>query len=180
VILFWQTFSTRDPRLRMQFMLTFVLSWSLLGSLMATLLSSGGPVYYGRLTGLPDPFVPLMTYLYDANEVATLWVLNVHEKLWESYITGAFDFGAGISAMPSMHVSSAVLFALLGWRVNRTLGIALTLFATVVMIGSVHLAWHYAIDGYLSIVLTWMIWRAVGWWLDRDRAFRPTTSARAA
>ena len=178
-ILFWQSFSTRDPRLRMQFLLTFVLTWSLLGGLLATLLSSGGPVYYGRLTGLPDPFAPLVAYLYEADEVARIWVLKVHEGLWEAYATGSYDFGAGISAMPSIHVSAAVLFALLGWRVHRGLGIALTLFAAVIMIGSVHLAWHYAIDGYLSIVLTWLIWRAVGWWLDRDPAFRTASPTGA-
>ena len=59
LILFWQAFSTRDPQLRMQFFLAFVLTWMLLGSLLATLLSSGGPVYYGRMTGLPDPFADL-------------------------------------------------------------------------------------------------------------------------
>lgn len=171
-ILFWQSFSTRDQRLRMQFFLTFVLTWSLLGSLLATLLSSGGPVYFGRLTGLADPFVPLMDYLYAADEVATVWVLNVQEMLWESHMTGEYDFGSGISAMPSMHVSSAVLFALLGWRVHRWMGMALTAFAGLVMIGSVHLAWHYAIDGYLAAILTLLIWRLVGWWLDRDPPFR--------
>jgi len=104
--------------------------------------------------------------------VATVWALNVQEMLWESHMTGEYDFGSGISAMPSMHVSSAVLFALLGWRVHRWMGIALTAFAVLVMIGSVHLAWHYAIDGYLAAILTLLIWRAVGWWLDRDPAFR--------
>ena len=171
-ILLWQCFSTRDPRLRMQFLLTFVLSWALLGNLLATLLSSGGPVYFGRLTGLDDPYAPLMATLYQAHETATVWALNVHERLWEAHITGAYDFGSGISAMPSIHVSSAVLFALLGWRVNRAFGMALTAFAVLIMIGSVHLAWHYAIDGYVSIVLTILIWRVVGWWLGRDPAFR--------
>ncbi len=171
VILLWQCFSTRDARLRMQFFLTFVLTWSLLGNLLATVLSSGGPVYYGRLTGLADPYAPLMAYLAQANEVATVWALDVHERLWEAYSTGAFDFGSGISAMPSIHVSAAVLFALFGWRVHRGLGIALTVFAVLILLGSVHLAWHYAIDGYVSIVLTWLIWRAVGWGLDRDPAF---------
>lgn len=172
-ILLWQSFSTRDPRLRMQFFLSFVLTWSILGNLLATLLSSGGPVYYGRLTGLDDPFAPLMDYLYAAREVAPVWALKVQEMLWESHMTGKYDFGSGISAMPSVHVSASMLFALLGWRVHRFWGIVLTTFAVLTMIGSVHLGWHYAIDGYVSIVLTWLIWRAAGWWLDRDRAFRP-------
>ena len=171
VLLFWQAFSTRDPRLRMQFFLTFVLSWALLGSLLATILSSGGPVYYGRLTGLPDPYIPLMEYLYAAREVAVVWVLKVQEGLWNQYLTGVYNYGSGISAMPSIHVSAATLFALLGWAVNRILGIALSVFAVIIMIGSVHLAWHYAVDGYVSALLTWLIWRFCGWWVARDPSF---------
>ncbi len=170
LVLFWQAFTTRDLRLRMQFFLSFVLTWVLLGSLLATLLSSGGPVYYGRLTGLPDPYVPLRDYLQAAGEVSVVWALKVHDALWQSHMTGAYDFGSGISAMPSIHVSTAVLFALLGWRVDRRLGIAFTVFAVVIMIGSVHLAWHYAVDGYLSAVLTVLIWRLCGWWVGREES----------
>jgi len=171
-VLFWQAFSTRDPRLRMQFLLSFVLTWSLIGGVLAVALSSGGPVYYGRLTGLADPFAPLMDYLTAANQVAPVWALDVQDMLWRKYTEGASGFGAGISAMPSMHVSAAVLFALLAWRVDRRLGIAFTAFAAVILIGSVHLAWHYAIDGYLAALATWLIWRAAGWWTARDSAFR--------
>ncbi|MCH7711962.1 MAG: phosphatase PAP2 family protein, partial [Proteobacteria bacterium] len=39
IVLLWQTFSTRDPRLRMQFLLTFVLAWIVLGTFAATALS---------------------------------------------------------------------------------------------------------------------------------------------
>jgi len=171
LMLFWQAFSTRDPRLRMQFFLTFVLTWALLGSLMATLLSSGGPVYYGRLTGLADPFLPLMDYLRAANEVGVVWALKVQDGLWQAHVTGTYDLGRGISAMPSIHVSAAVLFALLAWRVDRRLGIGFTVFAAVILIGSVHLAWHYAIDGYVSAALTVAIWRLCGWWLAREESF---------
>lgn len=170
-ILLWQAFSVRDPRLRMQFFLTFVLVWSLLGGLMATWLSSVGPVYFGRVTQLDDPFQPLLDYLQAANEVAPIWALQLHDWLWRSHILGEYNFGTGISAMPSIHVAAAVLFALLGWRVHRLLGIALTLFAVVIMIGSVHLAWHYALDGYVAAVLTYGLWRAAGWWVARDPAF---------
>jgi len=173
IVLFWQAFTTRDARLRMQFFLSFVLTWMLLGSLLATLFSSGGPVYYGRLTGLPDPYMPLMDYLHAAADVGVIWVLTVHDALWKSQMMGVYDFGSGISAMPSIHVSTAVLIALFGWRVDRRLGIAFTVFALVIMIGSVHLAWHYAIDGYVATVLTILIWRFCGWWVDRQEAVSP-------
>jgi len=54
-VLFWQAFSMRNPRIRMQFFLTFTASWALLGTAVAGLFSSGGPCFYGRITGLPDP-----------------------------------------------------------------------------------------------------------------------------
>ena len=167
-MLFWQAFSTRDQQLRLQYLLTFVLTYSLLGGLAATLLSSAGPVYYGRVTGLEDSFAPLMDYLRAANEVAPIWALKVQDMLWQSHIMGEYDFGTGISAMPSMHVSSTLLFALVGWRTHRWFGIALTLFTLLVLVGSVHLGWHYAIDGYVALVATWILWRFAGWLAKRS------------
>jgi hypothetical protein len=61
-----------------------------------------------------------------------------------------------------MHVAMATLFALLCWRVRRWLGVIMTIFALVIMIGSVHLAWHYAIDGYVGASGILLIWCLVG------------------
>ena len=166
-ILFWQAFSRRDPKLRMRFFMSFLLTWSLLGTVAATLLASVGPCFYGRLTGLEDPFAPLMAYLNAANEHYPIWSLTIQEMLWERFTTGSSAIGSGISAMPSLHVAVAFLFAFFCWQVNRGLGIALYLFAGIILLGSVHLGWHYAIDGYLSIIGAWAIWRGTGWALSR-------------
>ena len=40
---FWQAFTLRDQRLRMQFFIAYVLCFALLGNLMAIWLASGGP-----------------------------------------------------------------------------------------------------------------------------------------
>ena len=165
--LFWQTFSVRDSRLRMQFLISFVLTWVLIGTLAAILFSSAGPCYFGRVTGLADPFVPLMDYLRAVGGETPIQALEIQEVLWDAYASGDTRSFGGISAMPSMHLALATLFALLGWRTHRWLGIGFTIFAALILIGSVHLGWHYAIDGYAGILMTLAIWYSVGWLLDR-------------
>ena len=162
IVLLWQTFSTRNPRLRMQFLLTFVLAWIVLGTIAATALSSAGPVYFGRITGVEDPFAPLMAYLRSVNEIYPVGALNAQEFLWKIYQGGGNAPGSGISAMPSLHVAMVFLFALVGWRSGPVPGIVLTAYAVVIFIGSVHLGWHYAIDGYVGIAGTWLIWKFAG------------------
>jgi hypothetical protein len=166
-VLFWQAFNLSDIRQRMQFFLTFIASWVLMGTVVATLFSSVGPCYYGHVVGGENIFQPLMEYLWRANEAFPVWALRIQEMLWEAYEVGGTDLGSGISAMPSMHVSMAFLFAVVAWRTGRALGIGFTIFALLIVIGSVHLGWHYAIDDYAAIAGTWLIWRAVGWLLNR-------------
>jgi hypothetical protein len=50
----------------------------------------------------------------------------------------------------------------LGLRTNRFLGIALSINVFLILIATVFLGWHYAIDGYVSIVGTAAIWWVVG------------------
>jgi hypothetical protein len=158
IILVWQTFSSRNPRLRMQFLLTFVLCWILLGTVAAIVFSSAGPCYYGRFVPGDDLFRPLMDYLRSADESCPVWALTAQEALWRAYQSKEIGQVRGISAMPSMHLSMAFLFALTGWRSRRAVGIALSIFALLIMIGCVHLGWHYAIDGYAAMGGTWLIW----------------------
>jgi PAP2 superfamily len=166
-VISWQMATTERPRLRMQYVISFILIWALIGNVAATLLSSAGPVYFGRVTGLDDPFTPLMAYLHDASTVSPVPALGVQDMLWSTYAAKGLAVGGGISAMPSLHVAIAFSFVLLGSAIDRRLAIAAAIFAAFILIGSVHLGWHYAIDGYVAIPMTWLIWRAVGWLLDR-------------
>lgn len=177
-VLVWQALALGRPRLRMQYLLTTLLLWSLVGNLAATLLSSAGPVYFGRVTGLADPFAPLMAYLHQANEVVPVMALQVQDMLWQAYSGHAADIGEGISAMPSLHVATTVSYALLGFAVRRWLGILLAAFAAFIMIGSIHLGWHYALDGYVGAFSAVVIWFAVGWLLDRPAVARLLEAGR--
>jgi hypothetical protein len=171
-----QITSTRDPRLRLHFLLSSALAWPLIGGIIATLLSSAGPCYFGAIVGTPDPYAPLMTYLRHTVQSAELPVigmpieimaLKVQDLLWAFYQSGDFGFGRGISAAPSMHVASTWLVARMLQQYGRIPAILGWSFFGVILVGSVHLGWHYALDGYIAILLAWLIWRAVGWMLGR-------------
>jgi PAP2 superfamily len=160
---FWQAFSLRDQRLRMQFFITYIVCFAVMGNLVAIWMASGGPCYYGRLVHGPDLYAPLMEYLRNASQHGSIiWSVRLQDVLWDNYASDGFGIGSGISAMPSMHVAGALLFALLGWRTHRGLGILLSINVVLIMIATVHLGWHYAIDGYVAVLGTLAIWWAVG------------------
>lgn len=171
-IVLWLMVDTRRPQLRMRYLITFLLLWIVIGNLAATLLSSAGPVYYGRVTGLADPYAPLMSYLQAASDVSPVPALDVQALLWHWYAEGIVVPGAGISAMPSLHVAVAFSFVLLAQAHDRRLALAALAFTLLILVGSVHLGWHYAIDGYISIAATWLIWHIVGWGLQRPIVMR--------
>jgi hypothetical protein len=170
LVCIWQAFSVKRPRLRLQFFLSFLLIWVILGNLGATLFSSAGPCFFDAVVGRAGTFQPLMDYLREAGTHYPLWSSAMQETLWQGYLSPEVSITRGISAMPSIHVAMAFLLALLGWRVHRVLGVLLTIYLGLIMVGSVHLGWHYAIDGYAGIAGTYLIWRAVGWALARRDA----------
>jgi hypothetical protein len=108
----------------------------------------------------------LMGYLYGVHAQIPLNALHMQEWLWSGY--AGLAPSEGISAMPSLHVALAVLYPLVGFRVNRWLGAAFVLYALVILLGSIHLGWHYAIDGYVSAIAVIAIWKLVGYFLDRE------------
>ncbi|KJY77422.1 membrane protein [Vibrio coralliilyticus] len=162
-------------KLRTQFLITFLTSWLLIGGVGAILLSSAGPCYLHLLDPQALQYEQLMQRLEVQNQQLIqngwfgLWALNVQDTLWQMHISEEPGIGGGISAMPSMHVAIAVAMALAAYRYNRKLGVVMWSYALTIQIGSVHLAWHYAIDGYLSFILTIVIWKLVGWLQTRFR-----------
>ena len=174
---FVMAFKLAQRRLRMQFFLTLLLTWALLGNVMATWLASVGPCFLELLTG-DATFAPLMAYLHDVNTRYPLAAMQIQDLLWQAHVERENAFGRGISAMPSIHVSSAFLFFLRGRPMSRLMGVVMGAFFVVTMLGSVHLGYHYAIDGYVSIVLTLAVWYVVGWALQRDRSLDDETASK--
>lgn len=146
----------RLRRVRNQYLWAFLIAWPLLGNVMAAVVMSAGPVYYDEVTGATR-FAELEAYLrrYSVTE-------HLRTMLWNFYATGHAGLGSGISAFPSMHVANATLFVFLAARVGRWLCGVAALFCAVILFGSVHLGWHYAIDGYFSVVATTFVWLVAG------------------
>lgn len=161
--------SRRMAHLRARFFWTFLFAWIVLGNLMAAVVMTGGPVYYGHLTGDTARFAPLLSYL-DFSRGLPLSSVDVQTMLWSAYAHDAAAFGSGISAFPSLHVAMATLFALAARHIHPALGLAYAAFAVAIAAGSVHLGWHYAIDGYASALTVAAIWWTAGRVLRRTQA----------
>jgi PAP2 superfamily protein len=168
-IFFWQASTPHLPRVRLQYLLTFFLAWMVIGQFLATVFSSAGPCYYAAVTGTEqgDPYVGLMEYLRQADIQYPVWALNTQEMLWNAYRDKELRMGSGISAMPSMHVATAFLFALLGWKWGKPYNFLLTVYCVIIVLGSIHLAWHYAVDAYFAIPATYGLWRLSGFVVHR-------------
>ena len=147
---------------RARFILAMILTWALLGVAGAWAGSSAGPIFLDLL-GHPDAarYQILMRDLAAADAVDQphgLTALRWRMVLWNAYVERNLSFAMGISAMPSMHNAITMLYALAAFRLNKWLGIAAAAYAATIFIGSIHLAWHYAVDGIVgggAVILIW-------------------------
>lgn len=175
---FWAAKMPLDSPLRLGFILSFVVSWVLGGTVIATLFSSAGPVYVERL--FDDPvFRPLTDHFTALNAQRELSFLKTIEYLWQGQIDPDTP-ALGISAFPSMHLCMATLVALFAFQISRLIGWIMWGFMVIVFIASIHLGWHYAVDSLAGIVIAWAIWwvsvRFASWWL-RPVSPLPRTAA---
>ena len=67
-----------------------------------------------------------------------------------------------------MHNATTLLFVITSFKLSRFWGWVLLAHAVFVFIGSISLAWHYAIDSYVSWALALALWFALApvarWW----------------
>jgi hypothetical protein len=156
-VLFGVTFMVGNDALRARYLLAFVLTWALLGNVAATALSSVGPCFYAAFYRV-DPYAELLAYLRSLPIVT----VETQRMLMANHQAGQVGAGLGISAMPSLHVGVAFLNVLFAWHFGRVWRWLSTGFFVVILVGSVHLGWHYAVDGYVSIAAVIALWWASG------------------
>jgi hypothetical protein len=152
---------SRPCELRTRFLVCYVLIWIVGGVALATLGSSAGPVYLDWL-GLQESreYRDHLAMLAMVHAETPLRAVAMHATLLDWQEIG--NAGRGISAFPSMHVATAavlVFYACARW--TRPLArMAAVTWLVLIQMGSVVLAWHYALDGYAGMMLAFVLWRA--------------------
>ena len=177
-ILFAGILPLRHP-LRLAFLLALALDWVIGGVIIAILLPAAGPVYVERILGDPT-FRPLTELLAAQSAVVPLWALDIQEWLWRGYVDPDLD-PAGISAFPSLHLAVLTTVNAFAWAAGRLAGKLLVPVTALTLVASVHLGWHYLVDGLAGIALGLAAWWAsraiIGSWL---RASAPLDARLAA
>lgn len=151
-----------------RYLLTYCLLWIVLGSILAYAFPAAGPAYCANFQYQPHRFEAL-TQLLSTQDTALraqgapgLSALVYQRHLLLNFQQGAFIFGGGISAMPSLHNALVVLFACAAGHLSPTLGRIMVGYAAIVWIGSIHLGWHYGLDGIVALVATIGLWKCTG------------------
>lgn len=94
-----------------------------------------------------------------ASGLAESAVGYTQENLWRFLAEFNQEKGSGISAFPSVHVAIAALLALYGWERGPLWAALSGAYCLIILFLSVYLGWHYAVDGYFSILALWLMWR---------------------
>jgi hypothetical protein len=110
---------------------------------------SAGPIFY-QTVGHGDRFAAMEIHP---------WVRMTADYLWQNHAAQGGHVGAGISAMPSVHVGGAAWIALTLGALAPRLRVCGWAYFALIFVGSVYLGWHYAIDGIAGLIL------AVGAWM---------------
>ncbi|MFM7402712.1 MAG: phosphatase PAP2 family protein [Erythrobacter sp.] len=177
----WFAHARMDENVRRGFFLTYLLSWTVVGGAMATALASVGPCFVGPMLG-DQTFDAQMAYLNAADAQVPVMTLKVQGMLLDWFNADANGLGSGITAMPSMHVAIAFLFWLALRRAASRAAPWFGVFFAITWISSVHLAYHYAVDGLVSVIAVAALWRLsalvfAAWdrWLARQATLRTNT-----
>lgn len=155
VIALYAVLLARPSALRARALVSYALMWPLLGTFGAYALSSAGPIFQARLFGSDGA---LLSALDREGASGTLFA---YEKLWAAYSDSVPLIGGGISAMPSLHVAVATWIALVVRTAAPRFAWLAWSYVGMIWFGSVHLGWHYVLDGPVGMLGAVAIWKLV-------------------
>ena len=141
-----------DMARKQKYLAIYFYSWLVLGLVLATLMSSAGPIYYDRLLGA-EVFAAMHESLAGIGFERTAAHM-LQEGLWKAYEAdgGQQLRGSDISAFPSMHVAMATLWGCYLAERSKWLAPVGFAYAAVILFLSVFTGWPYAVDGIFSAV----------------------------
>ncbi|GAB2177801.1 phosphatase PAP2 family protein [Dongia sp. agr-C8] len=148
--------------LRTRFLISYLLVLVLLGNIAAGAFMSAGPFWFEFTGATVNDYAGLFSYLTQVDPNGDFSAIAFQRYLWEVHQLGTTELGTGISAFPSIHVAAATLYVLLAWPFGRIPRIAATLYLILIMVGAVHLGWHYAVDCYAGSLGAAAIYTGVG------------------
>lgn len=157
--IFWIAVAPEAREVRTRYFVCYVVTWIVVGNVLAGLFLSAGPAFYHHVTGDTARFADQLAFLAAAAPQQHSAAM-LQNYLWSLHSTGQTGIGSGISAFPSMHVGLVMLNALFVAEYSRRWGLVAFAYVGIVLASSVYLAWHYAIDGYASILVTLVIYLA--------------------
>jgi hypothetical protein len=161
--------------LKARAMLAYFLTLGLMGVTGQYLFSSVGPIFYDRIVG-GDDFAPLTVRIHEHAPVASL----ASSYLWNSFVMRQPGIGAGISAMPSIHVATTTWMALAlstAWPKSRA---PAWVFWVVIFVGSFALGWHYVLDSVVGTVGAVACWKLAAWYLQSTAKLSQPAAVTAA
>jgi len=159
IMLLYIIYFDQDSRRRARYLFLYVFTWILLGNILAVIFSSAGPIYVERLTG--DPAFRDLTSSLIASGYGDSSFFAIQNRLWGDFSAGKQQLGSGISAFPSVHVGIASVVALYLSERSKWLIAPGAGFVVLILAGSVFCGWHYAVDGYVSIVIVILMHRGL-------------------
>lgn len=166
------TAADSDLERRKRYLMVYGLIWALLGVVLATLMSSAGPIFADAVTG-ETHFSDLPSTL-SASGLDGTYIDIIQKNLWYLYDAdnGAQIGSSGISAFPSLHVAMGALWCFYMCERSVLLAPIGFTFAAMIWFLSIYSGYHYATDGLASIIIVALLILIV-------RRFQPMENAAA-
>lgn len=145
----------RERHLR-NFVFAVVALWTV-GAWIYWLVPALGPCYAS-----PDVFEPIRAQIPDADGAQRgLWAQYLQMVKGRTGLVRTFHPEFGVAAMPSLHVGAHALFFFWTRRHERWLMVPSAVATALTFLGSIVTGWHYAVDGYVGLLLAWFaVWLA--------------------